>query len=216
MDLLDCLKRFAALETNAALMALGGDVCVSWRHYPKGDLVFGDGEWRAYYHAHPVGAPHDGDGAVDAKGDLAEHGHFHIFARAPGEERLAHVAALAVDSSGQPTRWFATNHWVTGEAWRDAETLARLSPATDPPGGDAAARWLGAMLRFFAPALGELLRERDRTAARLAAAKGASLPAVLADREIYVLADSAIDLAGALAAALSGEGDAESAPRAGA
>jgi len=192
MDLVACLQEFAARNTNAVLAILGDAPFVANRHYPDGDLVFGAGCWRAYYHGHDMpGAP-----------DSRMHGHFHIFARPDESAAFAHVAGLAVDGHGQPLKWFTTNHWVTGEAWRPAEHLASHIPPPEPQDAEPAARWLSAMLRFGAPHFPDMLAARDAALAEHCGRTGQSEEAARADRGLYMLSEREIDLMGELSAAL--------------
>jgi hypothetical protein len=197
MDLVTCLQAFAAQNTNAVLAILGDAPFVANKHYPDGDLVFGGGRWRAYYHTH------DMPGASDNR----MHGHFHIFARPDESAAFAHVAGLAVDGHGQPLKWFTTNHWVTGEAWRPGEQLAAQTPPPEPENAHPAARWLSAMLRFGAPGFPELLNERDAALTDHRARTGQTDDEARADRTLYLLSQREIDLMDELRAALALEGD---------
>ncbi len=196
LELVACLQTLAAQNTNAVLAIIGDAPFVANKHYPAGDLVFGGGLWRAYYHAH------DMPGAADRP----MHGHFHIFARRDESDSFAHVAGLAVDGNGQPLKWFAVNHWVTGEAWRAGEQLAAQTPPPEPEDAHASARWLAAMLRFSAPVLPELLAERDAALARYCARTGQNADEARADRNVYLLSQREIDLRNELRAALGLQG----------
>lgn len=197
MDLIACLQTFAAQNTNAVLSILGDAPFVANKHYPAGDLVFGAGRWRAYYHAH------DMPGASDSR----MHGHFHIFARPDEETGFAHVIGLAVDAQGQPLKWFTTNHWVTGEAWRPGHHLAAQMPPREPDDAHPAALWLSTMLRFSAPGFAALLTARDAALAEHCGQTGQGEEAARADRTLYVLSERDIDLMSELRAALALEGD---------
>jgi hypothetical protein len=197
MDLIACLQTFAAQNTNAVLSILGDAPFIANKHYPAGDLVFGAARWRAYYHAH------DMPGASDSR----MHGHFHIFARPDEEMAFAHVIGLAVDGNGQPLKWFTTNHWVTGEAWRPGDDLAAQTPPPEPDEAHPAAQWLSAMLRFSAPTFAALLAERDAALAEHCGRTGQGEEAARADRTLYVLSERDIDLMSELRAALALEGD---------
>jgi len=194
LDLVSCLQTFATQNTNAVLAIIGDAPFTANTHYPEGDLVFGGGRWRAYYHAHEMPGAHD----------PAAHGHFHIFVRPrDAEEGFAHVVGLAVDGQGQPLRWFTTNHWVTGETWRTGAQLGQDMPPPEPEDAHLAARWLSAMLRFSAPALAVLLDERDAALAAHQSRTTQSEETVRADRTLYVLSEREIDLMGELSAALA-------------
>lgn len=194
IDLVSCLQTFAAQNTNAVLAIIGDAPFTVNAHYPEGDLVFGGGRWRAYYHAHEMpGAP-----------DPTAHGHFHIFARPQdAHEGFSHVVGLAVDGQGQPLRWFTTNHWVTGEAWRTSTRLGNDTPPPEREDAHPAARWLSAMLRFSAPALAALLDERDAVLTAHQSRTFQSADEARADRTLYVLSEGKIDLMGELGAALA-------------
>jgi len=197
MELVTCLQRFAARNTNAVLSILADQPFIAQKHYPDGDLVFGGGCWRAYYHAH------DMPGAADSR----IHGHFHIFSRPDPTSHFAHVVGLAVDGHGQPLKWFASNHWVTGEAWRPAKQLAAQMPPPETEISPAAACWLSAMLRFAGPHIEALLCERDAALAAHCAQTGCSADQARADRTLYILAQREIDLMSELRAALALEGE---------
>ena len=195
MDLVACLKAFAAANTNAVLEIIRNKPFVANRHYPDGDLVFGAGRWRAYYHAHEM----PGSAGSDS------HGHFHIFARPEDPNAgFAHVAALMVDRQGQPLRWFTANHWVTGEVWREgADIAADMPPQAEAGDVDLAAHWLSAMLRLCAPTLADLLSERDTALAAYCSRTGQSDEEARADRGLYVLSEREIDLMSELSAGLA-------------
>jgi hypothetical protein len=177
--------RYAERGTGLAQAALAGArECVELRHYPARDAVDPDTGTQFYYHAHGSSRrPRD------------EHGHFHVFAREPGEPGFVHVAALSVDARGLPLRWFATNRWVTGERWTDAARVASLLPALRPRArGRLApvADWLDAMLVLHARPIAAMLARRDAAIARHATRR--DLEAVLEDRSIDVVAETAVDL----------------------
>lgn len=60
--------------------------------------------------------------------------HIHIFKRWSSKELdllglesvTTHLAALALDSSGQPDYWFVVNQWVVGDYWLPAEETIEL------------------------------------------------------------------------------------------
>ena len=181
-QLLECLQRLAAQQSNAVLQTLAGvDVIQNGRRYPDRDLVFGHDRWRAFYHCH------------EAEGRSGkEHGHFHIFTDV-GDDTWAHVAGLAMDDHGQPLHWFAVNRWVTDGPWFDhARLLPQLQSAEPGPQDGLTARWLCAILQLCRNELGELLRARD---ARI---RGDANPhdrtAAMDDRHVYLLATREIQL----------------------
>jgi hypothetical protein len=199
VDLLACLQAFAAERSNPVLALLGTErQLVAGRKYPQPPLQFGAGQWRAYYHHH------HGQPLV-----AGEHGHFHVFVRAPasrsgGEQARpwAHLAGLGMDSLGQPLRWFAVNAWVTDDAWLPGRWLmARLAQLTPDTEDELLPAWLSAMLCLYREALVSLLDERDGALA--ATAGGRALEEVQADRSLYQLAARPVDLQHRLEAVLS-------------
>lgn len=100
-------------------------------HYPKEDVYDWETHSQYFYHAH--------------RGNTEENGHFHIFLRQSGmpagilpipyegeeawpagENALSHLIAISMDSYGFPIGLFATNRWVTGEAWYKAEDVIAM------------------------------------------------------------------------------------------
>lgn len=166
-----------------------------WLHYPADDAVDPVGGARWFYHSHDAEGP-----------DSAEHGHFHLFlprramprsvppliappaARRP-RPSIVHIAALSIDHDGLPSRWSATNRWVTSEWLYPAAAIAALLP-TVTFGGAAAlspvSRWLAALVHASAPALARLLAERDR----ILIAQGLDGE----DRAIEIVASTPVDL----------------------
>lgn len=155
-DMLGTHAHYAQRGQSLATAALAGARdFVRWAHHPREDAVDAVHASRFYYHAH------------DADEMMAqEHGHFHVFVTAPdaGANGLAHLVGISMDAQGLPLRLFTTNGWVTGEAWTPAEALreallgfrlvqtGRLAPV---------ARWITAMVQFYAPVIEDLLRARD-------------------------------------------------------
>ncbi|MCB1523059.1 MAG: hypothetical protein KDJ23_03080, partial [Rhodoblastus sp.] len=113
---LAAMQSMATRGRNPVTEALDGAADIEeWAHYPDGDARDRGGRGRYYYHVHS---------AEDLGG--REHGHFHVFLDPPAcEADLAptHVIGLAMDSAGGLIRLFTTNGWVTGEYWREAETI---------------------------------------------------------------------------------------------
>jgi hypothetical protein len=166
-------------RTLAGAALAGAREFVEWAHYPREDHVDRTTGVRFYYHAH----------AADER-VAGEHGHFHVFVPAAANATsIAHLIAISLDDKGLPLRLFTTNHWVTGDAWLDAEALAALLP--DVPvraSGRLApvARWLGGMLVLYHDAIVDLLRARDRRLHRGAAA--------LEDRSLHIVSERRISL----------------------
>ncbi|QXP82634.1 hypothetical protein [Methylococcus sp. Mc7] len=143
-------------------------------HYPKDDVFDDESHCQYYYHAH--------------RPDSGEHGHFHTFIRQPGmpegvapvayegeekwpagDQALTHLVAVSMDAYGFPIGLFATNRWVTAEAWYRAEDVIGL---LDRFRIDHAFPswpvniWLTNLLILFRPEVEWLLRERDAVVAR--------------------------------------------------
>lgn len=164
-------------------------------HYPKGDVYDREHASQYYYHAH--------------RDDHDEHGHFHVFLRngamadsltpalgPEGDDRVAHIIAIAMDAWGFPTELFAVNRWVTDESWFRADQVIAL---LDRFAIDHAApswpvnRWITAMVQCFRPQIKALLRHRDAVVARAA---GKDLAEILEDRQLEVTGTLPIDMAG--------------------
>jgi hypothetical protein len=163
------------------------------KKYPPQRLHFGADQWRAYYHSHSDQYPSPWD----------EHGHFHLFYRVDDQGDTAtdwsHVVALSMSAEGQPVRWFTVNNWVCGDRWLNApelENRIRFSADGDVPAG----RWLACMTNFYRDRIVELLFSRDRVLDQ--ARHQQSLQDALIDRNIYYLANQAIDLKQELGIAL--------------
>ena len=149
-----------------------------WDHYPPGDVFDDETHSQYYYHSH---RPEGG-----------EHGHFHTFVRAKampaglapvahegeeewptGDDRIAHVVAIACEKRGYPTHLFTTNRWVTGETFHAAEDVIGLIDRFEIDHAFPSwpvNRWLTALIRLFRPQIAILLRQRDQKVAEWAAA----------------------------------------------
>ena len=126
------------------------------RHHPLHDVVDSQARTRFYYHAHPL------------EGGDEEHGHFHLFHQS--KHGFHHIAALALDALGRPTRWFSTNRWVTGETWlppKDIEPLVRHFHCQTRGRMAPVARWLTAMVALYQEELMALHRHRARRTSNL-------------------------------------------------
>jgi hypothetical protein len=161
--------------------------------YPEQRLHFGEDNWRAYYHSHSdqYRAPWD------------EHGHFHLFYRIENQGDSAtdwsHIAALSMSAEGQPVRWFTVNNWVCGDRWQPATNLVNQIQFSIE-GGQPVNRWLAAMAGFYQEQIIGLLYKRDQ---ELDSARGDRIISdALSDRNIYYLANQAIDLKRELSVAL--------------
>lgn len=213
---LDCTRRLARQGDNAVSPLLSGQGSFyEWNHYPAGDVYDPETHAQYYYHAHPPSDP------AAARGQRAEHGHFHTFLRPlgmpardapgpPGEqsapaednETLCHLIAVAVDAAGEPLRLFTTNRWVTGETWCPAADVTAMLPRFavrhERPSA-ATNRWLGALIRLYRPDILSLLRARDRRLAAWAHRHGLDAAAVLEDRRFEVVAEQRVSVAARLA-----------------
>ncbi|AVM76333.1 DUF6969 family protein [Magnetospirillum gryphiswaldense] len=134
---------------------------VPFAHYPDGDLYDRVTRSQAYFHVHAAGMA----------------GHFHLFLRPggmpPGMVALAgptdapaHLGAIALDDQGWPVAVFATNRWVTGEAWYGGADIIRMLPCfrLDLPAPFARlGQWLTAFVATHGDVLARLalLRERE-------------------------------------------------------
>ena len=181
---MDLLRMEAAgaeiLECNRVLKKGGANIVgellkgqgkfLEFDHFPKGDVFDEETHSQYYYHAH--------------RGLPGEHGHFHTFVRhrgmpadatpvayegketwPSGSDALAHLIAVSMDPYGYPLGLFATNRWVTDEAWYQAQDVVRMAAQFEI---DHAVpswptnRWLTAMMRLFRPQLAALLTHRDQ------------------------------------------------------
>ena len=194
LALSEVLVEYGARRTNPVLDVLPSteDFKLN-KKYPEKRLRFGYDNWRAYYHSHSDQYP----------SPWAEHGHFHLFFRVDNQGETArdwsHVIALSMSVEGQPVRWFAVNNWVCGDRWLAAPELVqqmRFSCEGEFPAG----RWLACMTSFYRDRIVELLFARDEALDQ--ARNGESLPDALLDRNIYYLANQAIDLKRELGIAL--------------
>ena len=194
--LYECLLEFGRQESNPVLQVLAGEPPIGMHKYPPGDhLAFGAAAWRAFYHSH-----------LTPDYPANEHGHFHLFApvsHLDNNKAWTHVAALSMDNMGQPIRWFTVNRWVTDGSWRDANELASLVCAQQVADSDPLlARWLAAMVAVYSAEIEGLLFERDRQLTGIIDSQpGAD---ILENRDIYLLAETPINLLAMLQANLVG------------
>jgi hypothetical protein len=181
----DVQARYASAGVALAQAALAGArTFETLRHYPAHDVVDRANGSQFYYHAH-----------ASRRRPGAEHGHFHLFVRRAEPGRFFHLCALSLDAQGWPLRWFATNRWVTGEDWVDADAAIAALPSFRPRAtGRLApvATWLGAMLALHADAVAALLRRRDAVVAHHLARTAAQ--DFFEDRRHDVLAETRVSL----------------------
>lgn len=170
-EVLRCREALARGGLNIVGEILRGQgTYYEWNHYPDGDVYDRESHSQYYYHSH--------------RGEQGEHGHFHTFLRRAGmppgieraimpgsyrwpsgEEELSHLIAISMDTFGAPMRLFATNRWVTGEAWYRAEDVIRMLDCFSIDHAYPSwpvNRWLTSMIHLFQPQIAMLLRERDR------------------------------------------------------
>ena len=180
----DALKEaaFEVLECHRILAQTGDNIVgellptagtfYEYDHCPPGDIFDHESHCQYYYHAHREG----------------EHGHFHIFMREKGmpkdcrparqseaeylkkgEEKVCHLVAISMDSTGIPISLFTTNRWVTAESWYPAKDvlamIERFEISHAKPSW-VVNRWITAMLRLFRPQIAEVLKLRDAAVAK--------------------------------------------------
>ncbi len=169
-EILECYRvlRKAGLNIVGELLKVQGTF-YEYDHYPKGDIFDEEFGSQYYYHAH--------------REDQDEHGHFHTFLRAgaipenvqpvpyegdepwpTGDEALSHLICISMDPRGFPIGLFATNRWVTAEAWyRAADVIDMLDRFRIDHANPSwpTNRWITAMMRLFKPQIAALLEHRD-------------------------------------------------------
>lgn len=183
LDVMHALQR----RRSQVLRTLIGDRQAPelWRHYPEHDVFDADTGFRYFYHSHP------GPRAA------TEHGHFHLFARAPAAVGAApaftHLLAISMSPRGLPLRGFTTNRWVTDEHWQPAAALRRLVrrfALRKPTRLALVHRWLESVVQLFRPQIDWLHARRDE---RWLAARD-TRPNYFEDRRSSVLSECAFDL----------------------
>jgi len=179
----------AEVETNPVLQVI--DITQPLeenKKYPAGLLHFSQAGWRAYYHCHP--ASRAGNHRFQG-----EHGHFHIFVRIQNTpEKWSHLVALAMDPLGQPLGWFTVNHWVTAEAWLDAEKLIKYLQNIPFAKQDTLTEsWLLSLLAASYNDIVQILISRDQHLQEYQRQQQPEIDSKQ-DRSIYVLSERAIDL----------------------
>ncbi len=161
------------------------------RHFPEDDVVDPATGSQYFLHRH-------------ATGHSPASVHIHFFQRwRPAELRLqepetitTHLAALELNSLGQPHAWFVVNQWVVGDYWRPADDTVRLFSdwrITAPGEGrgkdipELCHQWLSAYLKLsLASIIYPLLRGRDEILDKL----------IDASPEVNVLEDRAYEVLG--------------------
>lgn len=169
-DILECYRVLAKGGLNIVGELLKGQgTFYEYDHFPKGDIYDEEFSSQYYYHAH--------------RAEQGEHGHFHTFLRAgaipahvepvpydgdepwpSGDEALSHLICISMDARGFPIGLFATNRWVTAEAWyRAADVIDMLDRFRIDHANPSwpTNRWITAMMRLFEPQIAGLLTHRD-------------------------------------------------------
>lgn len=187
-QLLECITVMAGLETNPVLQVLDpSQPVVEFNKYPVEKLQFAGSNWQAYYHCH--GEPFRFED---------EHGHFHIFHQDESQRvanKWTHVAALSMDSYGQPRQWFTVNAWVTDEEFKPANDVAGFISSIDINELNnmlPVEQWLLLMLKLFEPQLGRLIHERDKKLQQQQSNEACE--DVLLNRQHYLLSRGDINL----------------------
>jgi hypothetical protein len=171
-QVLECYRVLGRAGMNIVGEVLRGQgEFIELEHYPSDDVYDTASHSQYYYHAH--------------RSEAGEHGHFHTFLRQPGmphgmapvpydgeepwpqgKDALTHLTGISMDTYGFPVGLFATNRWVTGEAWYRAEDvvtlLERFSIDHAWPSWPVNI-WISSMLVLFRPQIEALLYQRDQT-----------------------------------------------------
>lgn len=145
-------------KTLSEVALAGASRFEEYRHYPKRDATDSVSGYQFYYHTH-----HD----VDAQ--QGNHGHFHLF-KTLKNKSFVHLGAIAMSPQGLPVRIFTTNRWVTGEVWKDAETVLRHLRSFDVAVSgrlQPVARWLQSVTQLLDHEFTQLLYQRDERMAKL-------------------------------------------------
>lgn len=169
---LECYRVLGRAGMNIVGEVLRGQgEFIEFEHYPSDDVFDTESHSQYYYHAH--------------RSEAGEHGHFHTFLRQPGmpegmapvpydgeepwpqgKNALSHLIGISMDAYGFPVGLFATNRWVTGEAWYRAEDvvamLDKFSIGHAWPSWPVNI-WISSMLVLFRPQIEALLYLRDQT-----------------------------------------------------
>ena len=170
-DVLECQRVLKKANLNVVGEVLKGQgEFVRFNHYPKGDVFDKETGSQYYYHAH--------------RGLPGENGHFHTFVRAKGipegispvaydgevkwprgDQTVTHFIAVSMDKYGFPIGLFATNRWVTDEAWFKASDMVSMLDDFEIDHAYPSwptNRWLSNLFRLFRPEIEALLAHRDQ------------------------------------------------------
>ncbi len=185
---LDYVNRLARRDLNPLVAVLGSrDAPSAFHQYPGSGINWIDDALGYFYHSH---------GRESAR--RAEHGHFHLFARAGrcGHDSYSHLLGIAVDATGAPQHLFMPNLWVTAGHWRSAvwircelSRFADVAMRTDS-GPEC---WIGMILKLYPAEVCEVLRQRQRRAGYWQGQ--GELQRRLADRRIRVLSSVRLSMA---------------------
>lgn len=184
-ELVAALGEIEGAGRNLVTTILAGAPFVEFAHYPPDDVRDPRSGAQYYFHAH--------------RGP-AESGHIHCFLPHAGAAGLTHVAAVGLDAEGRPARLFATNLWVTADAFTPAEALIPRLAELDWSASaafPAVGRALTALFALCRADVAALLRRRDLRLARHGARIAPADP--LADERLDILATARLDLAATLA-----------------
>jgi len=177
-EIMECYRVLKKAGLNVVGECLRGQgTFYQLNHYPAGDVYDRETCSQYYYHAH--------------RGLAGEHGHFHTFVRQGGmpagaepvpyegevewprgKDAVSHLIAVSMDKYGYLIGFFATNRWVTGEAWYRAEDVVQMAARFEIDHAYpswATNRWLTAVFRLFRLEIEALIRHRDRAIAQWAA-----------------------------------------------
>jgi len=169
-EILECYRVLGKGGLNIVGELLKGQgTFYEYDHFPKGDIYDEEFSSQYYYHAH--------------RSEQGEHGHFHTFLRAgaipdyiepvaydgeepwpTGDESLSHLICISMDARGFPIGLFATNRWVTAEAWYRAADVIDLVDRFRIDHANPSwptNRWITAMMCLFKPQITALLLHRD-------------------------------------------------------
>jgi len=167
---LDCERVLGKVKLNIVGEVLKSQgTFYQMNHYPKGDVFDKETAAQYYYHAH--------------RGMPGEHGHFHTFMRRAGipedrnpvaydgevawptgKDMVTHLVGISMDKHGFAIGLFATNRWVTGEAWFKAADMIELIDSFDIDHAWPSwpvNRWMGALIHAYRPEVEALLLHRD-------------------------------------------------------
>jgi hypothetical protein len=186
---LECRRALARTGATVIAEALGGASRLEeWAHYPAGDVYDPRSHAQYFYHVHPPaahserehghfhaflrprGMPPGTRPLIMPELAIADAPAAPVAPPAPqpnqgaDNDEISHLAAIAVDTAGEPVRLFTTNRWVTGETWyAAADVVAMLDRFTVGLAWPSPVlnRWITALFALFRPQLIELVRARD-------------------------------------------------------